>query len=105
MANGTCLACEKLPCTCNAPSELERAHALLAGLIGQRGETIEETIEMVRKVLTAQKLTVTADEIRARHASLEDWRRKVSQGTFEFSGYRVDLAAYRIAVKHLEELS
>jgi hypothetical protein len=89
-------------------------HALLAGLIGVRGETIEDTVELVRQALGVRKaygliasdgetFVVTADEIRARHASLEDWKRKVTEGTFAYSGYRVDLAAYRIAVKQLEE--
>jgi hypothetical protein len=48
VADGVCLACEHLPCTCGRPNEIERAHALLAGIIGQRGETLDATVELVR---------------------------------------------------------
>lgn len=66
MANGACLACEKLPCACDAP-----------------------------RIAKDQ-------ELRDRLAQLEDWWGKASKAERLRSGYRVDLEAYRRAVRGLK---
>ena len=65
MADAACLTCDHLPCRCwehpvvgvsigisperlRAIQEIERAHALLAGIIGKRGPTLDATVELVR---------------------------------------------------------
>ena len=66
MANGACLACEKLFCVCDVPR------------------------------------LATDSELRTRLAQLEDWWGKASKAERLRSGYRVDLEAFRRAVRGLK---
>lgn len=66
MANGACLACEKLSCVCDVPR------------------------------------LATDSELRTRLEELETWWSKAPDGMRKRSGYRVDLEAFRRAVRGLK---
>lgn len=86
------------------PAALEHALSAVQSLVDAHGVSVEEALALLKLSFQEEALQLRASptEIRARHAALEDWWRKASETERRRMGYRVDLAAYRLAVEALQ---